>query len=236
MRPARIMAAAGLLASTAALPSSAAASSSGVTASAGYVFSVASPHPALSVSFVGAQVSLPVRCSSNGPVAGTVVIPLANGPYSVPADDSNTYPTSNNAASSGYEGSVQMPNLCSGGPMYLYYGNGVGATFSGDLQSSDTTDPFTVQFHYRIPAASGYGNTDCSSPSQNPGSGGTAACVGVFSGSVTSLADAVSPSPATSVPDAAYPTLLPVAGAAAGALFLFARTRSRRRHRPTPAP
>ena len=213
--------------------SAASAAPASIRVSAGYVISVPESHPALTVSLANASVLLPVRCSPSGPVAGTVDIPLSSGPYSIAANDQGTYPSANDGAASTYQGSVDMPDLCNGHPMYLYYSGGVGATLSGDLQSTDTADMFHVEFHYRIPVAKGFANVDCADPAQNPGPDGTAACQGAFSDPVVSLADGQSPSPL--VPDSSSPFLFVIIGSVViGGSFVFIGRRRRPRRNASP--
>jgi uncharacterized repeat protein (TIGR01451 family) len=144
--------------------------------SVGYDFTMPGAHQAASVSFIGAQIGLPVRCTDAGSVVGTITVPLPTATYSIPAGSSAWYPTGAQADPSAYQAAVLAPDLCSGQRMHLNYGGSFGATFSADVRSTDTQDKVNLRFHYRDPMAKGKGNVDCADPAQNPTPGNAAAC------------------------------------------------------------
>src|SRR5207249_2752804 len=106
-----------------------------------------STHPALTVGFVNPQFILPVGCTQNsGPAASgsPIVIPLRNGPFSVPANDNTTQPTTSQNSAGSYGGAVQAPDLCNGGAMYSQQASGTPYVTIDDLQST-TSDGIDFQ-------------------------------------------------------------------------------------------
>jgi len=119
--------------------------------------------PPPTYTFVGAQISLPVSCvhgSTN--YAGTIVVPLNNGPYT--SATTGWYPWKDQGSTNPlpWQGAVQAPDFCNGGPMF----NSKGATFSATVTSKSSAS-INVQFHYRVPAAKNSPNTNCMDPT-NP--------------------------------------------------------------------
>jgi len=146
---------------------------------AGYHFTMPGNHPTASVYFAYATLTLPVTCADG--TTHNIVIPMNPGPWSDAANSSQWVPWQDQAAPSAFQGAVQAPDLCAGGLM----NNQVGATFTADVQSNITLDPVNVQFHYRVPAAKGKGNTDCADPN-SPGAGKADVC-GASEGPTVSL-------------------------------------------------
>lgn len=189
----------------------------------GYQFSINGNHPAATVEFSGATLTLNISCNSNGTNPFPFMFNLSGGPYSVTQNSSDKYPFSpgdNNGSNQGdpakWEGTLQAPDLCSGGTMFVNAQSGA-ATFEANVQSTDTTDPIAVQFHY-IDS----GTINCANTIQNP-SPGSAQCGASWSG--TQDVTPGPPSPPPNVPEGA-PMLLALAGAAsAGALISVARRR-----------
>jgi hypothetical protein len=140
--------------------------------SGGYHIKVPGNHAADTVALADAELLLPVSCTDNGALAGLIHVPLSAGPYDVPQSNDDWFPASSSTADPAvFQGAIQAPNLCSGGPMYNQTSDrtfGSGATLTADLQA---TSPHTVnvQFHYRDPNAKGKGNVSCADPSQNTG-------------------------------------------------------------------
>jgi hypothetical protein len=113
------------------------------------------------VTFSNVHVDLPVACTSGGPVVGTVVLPLPNATYTVPANSTAWIPTGDQNSPLAWQGAVGAPPLCGpGGTMYNAAQQG-GASFSADITSSESGKNVQLQFHYRVPAAKGRPNTDC---------------------------------------------------------------------------
>lgn len=125
--------------------------------SAGYSFTIPGSHPAETVQFVDATVTLTGPCTNGG--YGTVTVPLTSGPYTDPVNSSDWFPTGDQNSPTSLQGAVQAPsNLCGGaGQMDA----SSGAVFAADLQASDTSVKINVRFHYRDPNAKGKGNVDC---------------------------------------------------------------------------
>ena len=122
----------------------------GNTLMAGYDITIPGNHPASTVSIVNAQVTFQAGCAS-GPGGGVVTVPLGAGPNTIPANDSGWYPSGDQHSSLVYQGSISVPNLCGGGQVSFQQGG----TFSGDLQSTDTSTSVHVRWHYSANGTSG---------------------------------------------------------------------------------
>jgi hypothetical protein len=128
---------------------------------AGYDITIPGGHPAETVQLANAQVVISGSCTNGG--SDSIVIPLSAGPYNIPANDSNWWPSGNENDPLVYQGAVQAPAGLCGGTGQLN-GSG-GATITGDLQSTVTNTAVHIRFHYRDPNAKGKGNVNCSSGS-----------------------------------------------------------------------
>jgi hypothetical protein len=118
----------------------------GDTIAAGYSLTMPGPHPASSISLLGGTVSLPVSCSpgpKSSPI-GWITVGLFNGPYAVAAGANQPFPTGDSNSPASYQGTTVAPDLCSGNPMY----EPSPATYTGEVVSSDQTDPIQVKLHY----------------------------------------------------------------------------------------
>ena len=195
----------------------------------GYQFDYAGNHPASTVQFTGATVTLNVSCSSSGTSPSPYVIDLAAGPYNVAAGSSAKYPYSpsdSNGSMQGdpakWEGTAQIPALCGAGNAMWVNAQSGAATFAANVQSDDTTDAIQVQFHY-----TDSGTVDCSNTTQNPPPGGVSVCGRSWSSTPT-----VTPGP---VPNAGVPEGSPGLLLGAGGVVLLASVSSLRRPRPAGA-
>jgi len=103
-----------------------------------YDFTLPGKHPATDVQFVGGQVAFDATCA-DGSSAGTIVVPIENRSYAVPANGSGWYPSADANASSVYQGSSSVPDRCGGGQISLGK-----ATFTSGILAGDT-----VSLHYR---------------------------------------------------------------------------------------
>jgi hypothetical protein len=112
--------------------------SPGDTIRVGYDFTLPGKHPATDVQFVGGQVAFDATCA-DGSSAGTLVVPIENRSYAVPANGSGWYPSADANASSVYQGSSSVPDRCGGGQISLGK-----ATFTSGILAGDT-----VSLHYR---------------------------------------------------------------------------------------
>ncbi len=131
---------------------------------AGYIFTIPGSHPETHVAFANAQVIFHGTCS-NGSSANTLVVSLKSGPaggYRDPANSSVELPTNDQASPETFEGST-VANVCGGGNATLDASSG--ATFTANVQASQTANRIQVKFHYRDPNAKGKGNYDCSAAS-----------------------------------------------------------------------
>lgn len=151
---------------------------------AGYIFSVSKNSESSQITFAGAQITFSGNCSTGG--TGTLTVPINNGPWTVAAGDTSTHPTGNEQDPASFEGSVQAENMC---PNNGTLDASQGATFTADLQSTDTSEQVQWLFHYRDPNAKGKGNYDCSATSS--ASLGSDVCGASWSGTTTSTPDAV---------------------------------------------
>ena len=150
--------------------------------SAGYNFKISGSHPAVTVNVTLPTVQVAISCSHGGPIQGYIDVPMPDSSYTDPLNSSSTFPTfPNEGAYEAFEGAVQAPNLCSGGPMYSASQEG-GGTFNAIITGSAAGQ---FQFHFRDPNAKGDGNIDCASSIANPGNGNAAACGASWSNTVT---------------------------------------------------
>jgi hypothetical protein len=117
--------------------------SAGTTLEVGYDFTMPGNHPAATVSFFGAQVTFAWKCVS-GSGSGTLVVPMANQSYTDTQNSSAWYPSGVQNSSLVYQGSIAVPNVCSGGSVSFQ----AGGTFSTGISSTDTTDKVNVRWHY----------------------------------------------------------------------------------------
>jgi hypothetical protein len=148
----------------------------------GYSFTIPGSHPATTLSFSGATISLPVRCTSNGPPAGAIVVPLADAAFPVSANNSNWFPSGDQASPASFEGAVEVSTAdviarCGAGAttLFLNYGGNFGAVFSADVSSSASAIKLNVRLHYRSPAGKGKVDTNCSNPA-DPNAGRSDVC------------------------------------------------------------
>jgi hypothetical protein len=117
--------------------------SPGVILQAGYDFTMPGNHPTASVSFIGANVTFAWTCVS-GAGSGTLVVPMANQSYTDAQNSPGWYPSGDQSSSLVYQGSIAVPNACSGGPLSFQ----AGGTFSSGISSTDTTNKVNVRWHY----------------------------------------------------------------------------------------
>ncbi len=120
----------------------------------------------------GAQVTIPVKCPNGS--NRKIVIPIRTKDYTLPGGSSYYVPRGSSAAAATFQAERSAPNLCNGRAMKATRG----ATFSAGMASTDF--PVQVQFHYRVPAAKGFANVNCSSIRQNRNPG-TRACTASWS-------------------------------------------------------
>jgi serine protease AprX len=116
----------------------------GETVEAGYAFSLPGPNLSTMESLLAANVMIPASCSWGGPTVGWIVINLAPGPYVVPATSNRWLPGGVSNGPSSYQGSTVAPDLCNGSTIYT-----TGGDFSAEVNSPDTTDQVSVEFHYQ---------------------------------------------------------------------------------------
>jgi hypothetical protein len=157
----------------------------------GYSFTIPGSHLATTLTFSDATISLPVRCTSNGPrvPAGDIVVPLADSAFPVPANNTSWFPidpatgtSAGQASPASFEGAVEVTTAdviarCGAGAttLFLNYGGDFGAVFSANVSSSASPIKFNVKFHYRSPAGKGKIDTNCSNPA-DPNAGRSDVC------------------------------------------------------------
>jgi hypothetical protein len=117
--------------------------SPGVMLQAGYDFTMPGNHPTASVSFIGAKVAFEWTCVS-GAGSGTLIVPMADQSYTDAQNSPAWYPSGDQNSSLVYQGSIAVPNVCSGGLVSFR----AGGTFSAGISSTDTTDKVNVRWHY----------------------------------------------------------------------------------------
>jgi hypothetical protein len=141
---------------------------------AGYLFKFPTNHPTATVLFTHPTATFPFHCTANekGPEDGHITLFLAEGPYTVPANDNKQFPAENEKAAAGYQADIILGDLCGEGqPIYFNYSSEFNGTFTSDLESTDTTDKIEIHFHYRDANAKTDNNINCADPAQNPGDG-----------------------------------------------------------------
>jgi hypothetical protein len=126
------------------------------------------PFP-VTIDVTHATVTLPIKCSNGSTPAGSpITVAFPDQHFSIPLNSNAWYPATNGAQSAGFQYMVPAPNLCAGiGTGQLR--NAGHDVFAGTVTASDT--PAFIKWHFAIPAAKGFANVDCSSPSSNPGAG-----------------------------------------------------------------
>ena len=125
----------------------------GDTLKAGFDFKIPGQHPATKDYFTGAQVTFAATCVGvKGSGTITVPTPETSSGYSDPSGDSSDwFPSKDQTSPLVYQGSISVPNLCSGKKMSL----SAGGTFTSKLESFDTTDTVQVRFHYSANGSAG---------------------------------------------------------------------------------
>jgi hypothetical protein len=101
----------------------------GATLKAGYDFTVPGNNASLSLMVAQPQVAFTVRCVSGAtPTQSTLIVPLPDQAYSF--TDSQWYPSGDQSSPLTYEGSITVPDLCSGGQLRLDKGGTFTASVS----------------------------------------------------------------------------------------------------------
>jgi len=122
----------------------------GTTIRVGFDFSMPESHPAAGVYFIGAQVTFDWTCD-HGSASGTLVVPLLNFGYSDPQNSPGWYPSGDRDSWLVYQGSIAVPDVCSGGLVHFQHGG----TFSSGIVSTDATDKVDVRWHYSADGSPG---------------------------------------------------------------------------------
>ena len=111
----------------------------------GYDFTMPGHHPTASVSFIGAKVTFALTCASGLiPSPRILVVPIANQMYTDAQNSPAWYPSGDQQSSLVYQGSIAVPDACSGGLVSFRKGG----TFSAGISSTDTHDAVNVRWHY----------------------------------------------------------------------------------------
>jgi hypothetical protein len=154
--------------------------SSGAWVSGGFAVRLGQQNSAAVTVQLTGNVLLPVHCSdaAGAPAAATISVPVSTT-VTIPARSTSWTPTSDQRSILGWMGALQAPAACgTGGVLH----NTEGATLSATVVAGAHTGALTFQFHYRVPAAKGKPNTNCTvagDPSHN------AACQGKWSGTAS---------------------------------------------------
>ena len=122
----------------------------GSTLKAGFDFTMPGSHPQATVQFIDAQVSFQAKCLS-GSGGGTITVPIGDVSYTDPANSSAWFPSGDQSSASVYQGSLSVPNLCSGGQVSLQQGG----TFTTGIASTDTSDKVNIRWHYSANGSAG---------------------------------------------------------------------------------
>jgi len=124
----------------------------------GFHFWLSQKNPVPVTVTVTGTIDVPVHCGgANGPLVGTIHVPVSIAPFTIPANSTAKYLTGDQNSILSWMGSVPAPDLCGGQTMY----NSEGAVFNVLVNSSAHTGVINFQWHYRIPAAKNKPNTDC---------------------------------------------------------------------------
>jgi hypothetical protein len=119
--------------------------SPGDTLHVGYDFTMPGNHPTASVSFIGAKVTFALTCASGViPSPRILAVLIANQKYTDAQNSPAWYPSGDQQSSLVYQGSITVPDACSGGLVSF----GEGGTFSTGISSTDTHDKVNVRWHY----------------------------------------------------------------------------------------
>jgi hypothetical protein len=116
----------------------------------GYDFTMPGNHPAATVMFSDAKVTFEAACAT-GVVLPPIVVGIGDQSYDDPPSSSLWYPSGDQHSAAVYQGSIIVPDLCTGGQMTLK-GGGI---FTTGVSSTDTTDKVNVRWHYSAHGTSG---------------------------------------------------------------------------------
>jgi hypothetical protein len=114
----------------------------GDTIDVGYDFTIPGRHPAVTLRFAGASVSLTITCDS-GSGGGTIDVPISDRTYDVAKDANGWIPADD------LQGSATLPDLCNGGRMRVG-----SATFVSGILSS-TPVRLNYRWHYGVNGKAG---------------------------------------------------------------------------------
>jgi hypothetical protein len=114
---------------------------SGDTLKAGFDFTIPGSHPTDTVSLTSSRVTLPVQCPDGS--STTLIVPIPNQSITVPANNSQWFPSGNQSSPLVYQGSITVPTICGGATGHAPQG----ATFSTSLTAT-TTNSVHVRFHF----------------------------------------------------------------------------------------
>jgi uncharacterized repeat protein (TIGR01451 family) len=126
--------------------------SPGNTLKTGYDLTIPGTHVANSVTFSSPQVAFTGRCVTGG-AAVSFTVPMPTQTYSVPANNSNWFPSGDQQSSLVYQGSLAVPDLCGGGKISLANGG----TFTAQVLATVAVpgDGIHVRWHYSANGTSG---------------------------------------------------------------------------------
>jgi len=130
----------------------------GAFVNGGYHFWLSQKNPVPVTVQVTGTIDVPVHCGGpHGPLAGVISVPVSIPPFTIPANSTDKFLSGDQNSILTWMGAVASPDLCAGGLMF----NSEGATFNVIVNASAHTGVINFQWHYRIPAAKGKPNTDC---------------------------------------------------------------------------
>lgn len=150
----------------------------------GYTLRVQKPHPAATLRLSGLTVTLKARCEGdpyNSPRNISLFMEEGSAvTVAIAQDDERWTPTRDTNQAVGFQASMPTPgNLCGDAAIIVDEVSG-GVDFSAYIEASQPGLTVDMKFHYRVPAAKGFANIDCSSLVQNR-SPGTPACLAKWS-------------------------------------------------------
>jgi len=133
----------------------------GAVIKGGYDFTIAGSHSTDVVSFVSPSIVFTPRCGSASSTT-TLTLSMATQTYTDPSGSSSWYPSGDESSSLVYQGSVTVPDLCSGGVVRF----DKGGLFSAGLVSADTSTSIHVRWHFTSTGAGSWSGTSSYYPCQ----------------------------------------------------------------------
>lgn len=148
--------------------------------SVGWHFRYEDDHPASTVTFRDTVFTFAVGCADGStPTSRTWTITAGDVRYHAPLNNASWIPSEREEAAASYQVAARIPPLC--GSRSARIGLGRGASFDSRISSTNRDDEISIQFHYRVPAATANADLNCSTTVANPDPGIVETCGGRWS-------------------------------------------------------